>query len=78
MKYIDLTLNHQRNLPARGFRPSYYLVAMGLICTYGLYKTGKGIREQKYVVDIVFFFLLRLGGGRGCGGFFPCKHASLF
>lgn len=22
---------------------------MGAICTYGLYKTGKGIREQKYV-----------------------------
>ena len=21
---------------------------MGVICTYGLYKTGKGIREQKY------------------------------
>ncbi|CAD6564824.1 MAG: hypothetical protein ASARMPRED_005694 [Alectoria sarmentosa] len=41
-------VQYKRNLPARGFRPSYYLLAMGVICTYGLYKTGKGIREQKY------------------------------
>ncbi|CAD6571768.1 MAG: hypothetical protein ASARMPREDX12_004683 [Alectoria sarmentosa] len=39
-------VQYKRNLPARGFRPSYYLLAMGVICTYGLYKTGKGIREQ--------------------------------
>lgn len=38
----------QRNLPARGFRPSYYLAAMGIIMTYGLYRAGQGIREQKY------------------------------
>ena len=37
----------QRNLPARGFRPSYYLAAMGIIMTYGLYRAGQGIREQK-------------------------------
>ena len=39
----------QRNLPARGFRPSYYLLAVGVIMSYGFYKVGKGIREQKYV-----------------------------
>ncbi|KAL9069905.1 MAG: hypothetical protein Q9161_005219 [Pseudevernia consocians] len=39
-------IQYKRNLPARGFRPSYYLYAMGIICAYGLYKTGKGIREQ--------------------------------
>lgn len=39
----------KRNIPARGFRPSYYLAAMGLIMTYGFYKVGKGIREQKCV-----------------------------
>jgi len=38
----------QRNLPARGFRPAYYLLAMGAIMTYGFIKVGKGIREQKY------------------------------
>ena len=37
----------QRNIPARGFRPSYYLAAMGIIMTYGLYRAGQGIREQK-------------------------------
>lgn len=40
-------LNTQRNLPARGFRPSYYLAAMAVICGYGLYRVGQGIREQK-------------------------------
>ena len=39
----------QRNLPARGFRPSYYLFAVGIIMTYGMYKAGQGIRERKYV-----------------------------
>jgi hypothetical protein len=33
----------------RGFRPSYYLFAVGAICGYGFYKVGKGIREQQYV-----------------------------
>ena len=41
--------NQQRNLPARGFRPSYYLFAVGIIMTYGMYKAGQGIRERKYV-----------------------------
>ena len=39
----------QRNLPARGFRPSYYLFAVATIMTYGMYKAGQGIRERKYV-----------------------------
>ena len=39
----------QRNLPVRGFRPMYYLLAMGLISGYGLYKVGRGNREQVYV-----------------------------
>jgi hypothetical protein len=37
----------QRNIPARGFRPSVYIAAMGLIMAFGFYKLGKGIREQK-------------------------------
>jgi NADH dehydrogenase (ubiquinone) 1 alpha subcomplex subunit 13 len=37
----------QRNLPARGFRPAYMLVAVAGIMTYGFWKVGKGIREQK-------------------------------
>ena len=37
----------KRNLPIRGFRPSMYLLAVGGIMTYGFYKLGKGIREQK-------------------------------
>ncbi|MCJ1338529.1 hypothetical protein MMC09_003818 [Bachmanniomyces sp. S44760] len=41
-------IQYKRNLPARGFRPAYYLLAMGVICTYGFYKVGKGIREHKY------------------------------
>ncbi|KAL2045605.1 hypothetical protein N7G274_002033 [Stereocaulon virgatum] len=39
-------IQYKRNLPARGFRPSYYLAAMGIIMTYGLYRTGQGNREQ--------------------------------
>ena len=37
----------QRNLPARGFRPVYYLIGMGAIMTYGFYKFGIGVREHK-------------------------------
>jgi hypothetical protein len=40
-------VQYRRNLPIRGFRPAYYLLAVGAICTYGFYKMGKGIREQK-------------------------------
>ncbi|KAI4127618.1 MAG: hypothetical protein LQ338_003113 [Usnochroma carphineum] len=39
-------VQYKRNLPARGFRPSYYLLAMGLVMTYGFYKYGKGVREH--------------------------------
>lgn len=40
----------QRNLPARGFRPAVLLLAMGGVMTYGFYRVGQGIREQKYVL----------------------------
>ncbi|MCJ1307752.1 hypothetical protein MMC25_001400 [Agyrium rufum] len=39
-------IQYKRNLPARGFRPAYYLVAVGAIMTYGFWKVGKGIREH--------------------------------
>ncbi|KAI9816502.1 MAG: hypothetical protein M1827_001634 [Pycnora praestabilis] len=39
-------VQYKRNLPARGFRPAYYLLAVGAIMTYGFIKVGKGIREQ--------------------------------
>jgi hypothetical protein len=39
----------QRNLPARGFRPAYLLLGMGALMTYGFWRVGQGIREQKYV-----------------------------
>ncbi|KAL9602932.1 MAG: hypothetical protein Q9219_001457 [cf. Caloplaca sp. 3 TL-2023] len=39
-------VQYKRNLPARGFRPAYYLLAVGVIMTYGLYKYGKGVREH--------------------------------
>lgn len=38
----------QRNLPPRGFRPSYYLLGMGIIVSYGFYRAMQGIREKKY------------------------------
>lgn len=31
-------IQYKRNLPARGFRPSYYLLAVGALCSYGFYK----------------------------------------
>ena len=37
----------QRNLPFRGFRPSYYLYGMTIVVAYGWYKAGRGIRERK-------------------------------
>merc|ERR1712115_62472 len=39
-------VQYRRNLPIKGFRPAYYLVAMGAVCTYGLWRYGQGIREQ--------------------------------
>ncbi|MDI1485122.1 MAG: hypothetical protein OHK93_000257 [Ramalina farinacea] len=38
-------VQYKRNLPARGFRPVYYLAAMGVIMTYGLYKAEED-RDQ--------------------------------
>ncbi|KAF2835878.1 NADH dehydrogenase-like protein 1 alpha subcomplex subunit 13 [Patellaria atrata CBS 101060] len=38
-------IQYKRNLPARGFRPAYYLLAVAGIMTYGFYKYGKGVRE---------------------------------
>lgn len=46
----------QRNLPARGFRPVYYLAAMGVIMTYGLYKVGQSNREQVYIYPFLAIF----------------------
>ncbi|KAI1809265.1 NADH-ubiquinone oxidoreductase subunit [Poronia punctata] len=40
-------VQYKRNLPAAGFRPGTWLVAMGLVMTYGFYKLGVGIKEQK-------------------------------
>lgn len=40
-------VQYKRNLPARGFRPSWYLAIVGAVCAYGWYKAGKGIRESK-------------------------------
>ena len=42
-------VQYRRNLPARGFRPVYYLVAVGAIVTYGFWRAGQGTRELKCV-----------------------------
>ncbi|KAL8737697.1 MAG: hypothetical protein Q9181_001415 [Wetmoreana brouardii] len=42
-------VQYKRNLPARGFRPGYYLFGVFAIMTYGWYKYVKGVRELKYV-----------------------------
>ena len=42
-------VQYRRNLPARGFRPATYLVAIGVVVTYGFWRVGQGIREHKYV-----------------------------
>ncbi|KAB8073714.1 GRIM-19 [Aspergillus leporis] len=39
-------VQYKRNIPARGFRPVYYLVGMHLFMAYGYYKLFYGIREQ--------------------------------
>ncbi|KAL8706210.1 MAG: hypothetical protein Q9201_000716 [Fulgogasparrea decipioides] len=38
-------VQYKRNLPARGFRPGYYLFGVFAIMTYGWYKYIKGVRE---------------------------------
>ncbi|KAA8645980.1 hypothetical protein EYZ11_003996 [Aspergillus tanneri] len=39
-------VQYKRNVPARGFRPFYYLVGMHMVMAYGFYKLFHGIREQ--------------------------------
>ncbi|KAF2459487.1 NADH dehydrogenase-like protein 1 alpha subcomplex subunit 13 [Lineolata rhizophorae] len=39
-------VQYKRNLPARGFRPSYYFLGVTLLCTWGFYEFGKGVREH--------------------------------
>ncbi|KAI9758554.1 MAG: hypothetical protein M4579_003046 [Chaenotheca gracillima] len=39
-------VQYKRNIPVRGFRPAYYLLAMGAIMTYGFYKYGIGVNEK--------------------------------
>jgi hypothetical protein len=46
-------VQYRRNLPVRGFRPAYYLVAVAGICTYGFYRVGQGIREQKWALHLL-------------------------
>ncbi|ORY81026.1 GRIM-19 protein [Protomyces lactucae-debilis] len=40
-------IQYKRNLPARGFRPSYYLFAVVGLCTYGFYKLSLGMDEKR-------------------------------
>lgn len=42
-------VQYRRNLPVRGFRPAYLLVGVAGIMTYGFWRVGQGIREQKWV-----------------------------
>lgn len=42
----------QRNIPARGFKPAYYMIGMHVIMAYGFYKYFHGAREQRYVSTI--------------------------
>ncbi|KAJ5357615.1 hypothetical protein N7541_004773 [Penicillium brevicompactum] len=37
----------QRNIPARGFKPAYYMIGMHVIMAYGFYKYFHGAREQR-------------------------------
>ncbi|KAI9735949.1 MAG: hypothetical protein M1834_001415 [Cirrosporium novae-zelandiae] len=39
-------VQYKRNLPVRGFRPAWYLLAMGGVMTYGFWKVIRGVREQ--------------------------------
>jgi NADH dehydrogenase (ubiquinone) 1 alpha subcomplex subunit 13 len=40
-------VQYKRNLPARGFRPSVYILGSSAIVAYGLWKYGKGVAEFK-------------------------------
>ncbi|KAK2759819.1 hypothetical protein FQN54_002553 [Arachnomyces sp. PD_36] len=39
-------IQYKRNVPARGFKPSFYIVGMHLVMAYGFYKLFYGIREK--------------------------------
>jgi hypothetical protein len=53
-EYLLTKIWKQRNLPARGFRPSVMLFAVAGVMTFGFWKIGKGIREQKYASQCTF------------------------
>ncbi|KAJ5161118.1 hypothetical protein N7492_006510 [Penicillium capsulatum] len=40
-------IQYKRNIPARGFKPYYYLIGMHAIMAYGFYKYFHGVREQR-------------------------------
>ncbi|GAW24107.1 hypothetical protein ANO14919_136880 [Xylariales sp. No.14919] len=40
-------VQYKRNLPASGFRPRTWFIAMGVVMTYGFYKYGQGTRELR-------------------------------
>lgn len=42
-------VQYRRNLPVRGFRPAYLLVGLAGVMSWGFYRLGQGIREQKWV-----------------------------
>lgn len=41
-------VQYRRNLPVRGFKPWMYLAGVAGVMTYGFWRVGQGIREQKY------------------------------
>ncbi|KAF3023310.1 hypothetical protein N7519_009285 [Penicillium mononematosum] len=40
-------VQYKRNIPARGFKPAYYMIGMHVIMAYGFYKYFHGVREQR-------------------------------
>ncbi|KAL0637846.1 hypothetical protein Q9L58_003236 [Maublancomyces gigas] len=38
-------IQYKRNVPARGFRPAYYLFAVGAVCTFGFYHITRENRQ---------------------------------
>ena len=40
-------VQYRRNLPVRGFKPWMYLAGVAGAMTYGFWRVGQGIREQK-------------------------------
>ncbi|KAI9800251.1 MAG: hypothetical protein M1825_004235 [Sarcosagium campestre] len=39
-------VQYKRNIPVRGFKPTYYLLGITAIMGYGWYRMGQGIRER--------------------------------